>query len=125
MWDSCFLLDFLFSVECASVLADHTHLLPTESGVLDRHADQRVLVFLVVATKSVLVELYLFCVIRARFRELRKFLSDGRDQAGLSLHSLFIGHGAMRIADPDRAFCLKEDYRKRDRPKQFDRSGRR
>jgi hypothetical protein len=37
--------------------------------------------------------------IRARFRELWKLLSDGRDQAGLSLHSLVIGHCATRIAD--------------------------
>jgi hypothetical protein len=60
-------------------------------------------VFLVVGSKSVLVEQYLFCVIRARFRELRKPLSDGSDQAGLSLHAFVVGHGAIRIADSERA----------------------
>lgn len=42
-----------------------------------------------------------FRVIRACFRKLRKFLSDGSDQDGLPLHAFVVGHRAMRIADSE------------------------
>jgi len=101
------LLDsFFFLANGASVLPDHAHFFPTKTCVLDRHAEERVFVFLVVGSKSVLVEQYQFRVICAGFREVGKILSDGRDQAGLSLHSLFIGHGAKRIADSESAQIL-------------------
>ena len=45
-----------------------------------------------------MVEQHQFRVIR--FRELEKILSDGRDQAGLSLDAFVSGYGGMRIADP-------------------------
>ena len=47
---------------------------------------------LVVGGKGVLVEQHQFCVIRACFRKLWKFLSDGSDQAGLSLHPFVVRH---------------------------------
>jgi len=87
-----FLLDALLFGKAASVLADHTHFLPTESGIFDRHAEQRVLVFLVVGSEGVLVEQHLFRVIRAHPCEVGELLSDSGDQAGLSLHSFFVGH---------------------------------
>ena len=47
------------------------------------------------------MEQHQFRVIRARFREVWKLFSDGRDQTGLSLHALVIGHGAKRMADSE------------------------
>jgi len=93
------LLDGIFVAEAAAVFADDAHFLATKSSVLDGHAEQCVFVLLVVGRECVLVEQYEFSFIRAGFRELRKIFSDGRDQAGLSLHAFVIGHGAMRIVD--------------------------
>ena len=94
-------LNFVFCAESASVLPNHAHFFPTETCVFDRHAEERVFVLLVVGGKGVLVEQHQFRVIRARFREVWKFLSDSRDQTGLSLHALVIGRHTKRIADPE------------------------
>ncbi len=94
---SCSLDSVLFA-EGLSILPDQTHFLTTQTCVLDRHAEECVFV---VGRKGVLVEQHQFRVIRAGFREFGKLRSDGRDQAGLSLHALVIGHGAMRIADSE------------------------
>ena len=74
---------------------------------------RQVFVFLVVGSKGVLVKQHQFRVIRARFRELRKLLPDGCDQAGLPLHAFVTVHRATRIADSElarlhraRAFCV-------------------
>jgi hypothetical protein len=63
--------------EAASVLPDHTHFFPTETCVLDCHAEERVLVLLVVGSEGILVEQHLFRVIRARLCELGKLLLIG------------------------------------------------
>jgi hypothetical protein len=94
-------LDFLFVAERLSILPDHTHLFPTETSVLDRHAEQHVLVLLVVGSKGVLVQYDSLNIGGAHPREVRKLLPDGCDQAGLSLHALVIDHRAKRIADSD------------------------
>jgi len=101
LWDSYFLLDFLFFTESAAVLPDHAHFFPTETRILDRHAEEREFVLLVVGGKGVLVKQHKFRVIRARLREFRKFLSDSSDQVGFSLHALVVGHCAMRIAESE------------------------
>ena len=101
------LLDSFLFVERASVLPDHAHFLATETCIFDRHAEERVFVLLVVGSKRVLVEQHQFRVIRAGFREVGKVLSNRSDQAGLSLHSFVVGHGAMRIADSERAQILQ------------------
>src|ERR1039458_1868794 len=93
-------LDRAVFPKVASVLPDHTHFFPTQTCILDRHAEEHVFVLLVVGSKGVLVEQNQFRVVRAAFRELGKLFPDGSDQAGLSLHALVIGHRAMRIADP-------------------------
>jgi hypothetical protein len=98
---SAFSLNSLFFGKAASVFPDHAHFLPTETCVLDRHAEERVFVLLVVSSKRVLVEQHQFRVVRAGFREVGKILSNRRDQAGLSLHPFVVGHRAMRIADPE------------------------
>jgi len=94
-------LDRAVFAEAASVLPDHAHFFPTETSVFDRHAEERVFLLLIIGSKGVLVKSHQFRVIRAGFRELRKLFSDGRDQAGLSLHALIVGHSAMRIADSE------------------------
>jgi hypothetical protein len=91
-------LDALFS-EAATVLPDYTNFLPTETSVLNRHAEEGVLILLVVGGEGVLVEQDQFRIIRARFREVRELFSDVRDQAGLSFHSLVVGDHARRIVD--------------------------
>ena len=80
-------LDRAVFTERASVLPDHAHFFPTEASVFDRHAEEHVFVLLVIGSKGVLVEQYQFCFIRARFREVGKLPSDGRDQAGLTENS--------------------------------------
>lgn len=70
-----------------------------QTCVLDRHAEKRVFVLLVVGGKGILVEQHQFRVVRARFCEVGKLSSDGRDQVRLSLHPFIVGHSAMRIAD--------------------------
>lgn len=45
---SAFSLDFLFFAEGASVLPNHAHFLATQTRVLDRHAEERVFVLLIV-----------------------------------------------------------------------------
>jgi hypothetical protein len=92
-------LDFVFFAKRASVLSNHTHIFPTETRVLDRHAEERVFVLLVVGGKGVLVQHDSLNIEGAHPREVGKLLPDGRDQAGLSLHPFVIGHLAMRIAD--------------------------
>ena len=94
-------LDSVLFAERASVRADHPHFFPTETCVLDRHAEERVFVLLVVGGKGVLVEQHQFRIIGAGLREVGKLLPDGSDQAGLSLHPFVVGHGAMRIADSE------------------------
>ena len=94
-------LDSVLFAEGTSVLPDHAHFLATQTCILDRHAEERVFVLLVVGSKGVLVEQHHFRVIRAGFREVGKILSNRSDQAGLSLHPFVIGHRAMRIADSE------------------------
>jgi hypothetical protein len=96
-------LDCALFAERASVLPDHTHFFPTETCILDRHAEENVFVLSVIGGKGVLVEQHQFRVIRARFREVGKLLPNGRDQAGLSLHAVVVSHRVMRIADSERA----------------------
>jgi len=91
----------VFFAQRASVFPDHTDLFAAKASLLNRHAEEHIFVLLIIGGKGVLVNQHQFRVIRARFRELRKLLSDGRDQAGLSLHALVVGHRAMRIADPE------------------------
>ena len=93
-------LDCVCFAERASVLPDHSYFFPTKTCVFDRHAEERVFVLLVVGSKRVLVEQHEFRVIRARFRELRKLFSDGRDQAGLSLHASVVGHRFLCLVVP-------------------------
>jgi hypothetical protein len=97
------LLDRAVFTQSASVFSDHAYFLPTEASVFYRHAEEQVFILLVVSGKGVLVEQHQFRVIRAGFREIGKLRSDGRDQAGLSLHALVIRHRAMRIADSESA----------------------
>jgi hypothetical protein len=92
-------LNSIFFGKAAPIFSNDSHFLAAKTGVLDCHAEKRVLVLLVVSGKGVLVEQHKFRVIRAGFREFRKLLSDRRDQIGLSLHPFVIGHRAMRIAD--------------------------
>jgi hypothetical protein len=84
---------FIFLAKGASVLPNHAHFFPTETSVFDRHAEEHVFVFLVVGSKGVLVEHDNLNIGGAHPREVRKLLPDGRDQAGLSLHSLLVAHG--------------------------------
>ena len=72
----------VFFAKGASVLPDHAHFLPSKSGILNRHAEQHVLVLLIVGGKGVLVEQHQFRIIRAGFCELCELLPDGCDQAG-------------------------------------------
>src|SRR5438552_1418303 len=72
--------------------------------LLKRH-EKSVFVFLVVGGKSVLMNQDYFRVIRARFRELWKLLSNDRDKVGHSFHTLVTVHRPLRIADPGCA-CL-------------------
>jgi hypothetical protein len=106
-------LDFLFFAEAASVLPNHSHLFPTKTSVLDRPAEERVFVLLVVGGKGVSVEQHQFGVIGAHFRELRKILSNRSDQAGLSLHAFVIGHLAMRIGDAESARIPQREMARR------------
>lgn len=85
-------MDSLPFAERASVPSNHAHFFPTEARVLDRHAEERVFIFLVIGCEGILVEQNQFRVIRAGFRELWKLPSDRGDQAGLSLHAFIIGH---------------------------------
>jgi hypothetical protein len=94
-------LDRFFFTETASILSNYAHFLAAQTGVLDRHAEQHVLVLLVVGSKGVLVEQYVFGVIRAGFREVGEILSNRSDQAGLPLHAFIVGHRAMRIPDSE------------------------
>jgi hypothetical protein len=50
------LLDSILFAERASVLPDHTHILPTESSIFYSHAEKSVPVLLVVGGKRVLVQ---------------------------------------------------------------------
>lgn len=91
-WAGLTSVDSILSAEGASIFLDHAHLFSTEASVFDRHSKERVFVLLVVGGEGVLVEQHQFCVIRARFRKLWKFLSDGSDQAGFPLHAFVVGH---------------------------------
>src|ERR1039458_8750756 len=104
-------LDCALFAERLSVL-EHTHFFPTEASVLDCHAEERVFILLVVGGKGVLVKQHQFRVVRAGFREFGKLRSDGRDQAGLSLHALVVGHRAMRIADPESQRVPRSEERR-------------
>jgi hypothetical protein len=106
---SAFSLDFLFFAEGLPIVPDHTHFFPTETSVLYCHAEERVFVLLVVGGKGVLVEQHQFRFIRARFREVGKILSDGRDQVGLPLHALVTVHRhvlSQRAEGAARAFRI-------------------
>jgi hypothetical protein len=102
-------LNSVFLAKGASVLPKHAHLFPTETSVLDRHAEERVFVLLIVGSKGVLMEQHQFRFIRARFREVGKILSDGRDQVGLPLHALVTVHRhvlSQRAEGAARAFRI-------------------
>jgi hypothetical protein len=94
-------LNSFFFVKTASIFPNYTHFFHTETSVLDRHAEERLFVLLVVGSEGVLVEQHQFGVIRAGFREFGKFPSDGGDQIRLSLHSFVVRHRATRIADSE------------------------
>jgi hypothetical protein len=96
-------LDGAFFAEGLPILPYHTHFLPTKTCIFDRHAEEQIFVLLVIGGKGILVKQNQLSVIRARFHEVGKLPSDGGDQVGLSLHPFVIGHGAMRIADSERA----------------------
>ena len=101
--DSCFWsLNSVFLAKGASVLPDHPHFFPTETCVLDRHAEEQVFVFLVVGGKGVLVEQNVLRVVRAHPCKVRELLPYGSDQIRFPLHTLVIGHRAIRIADSER-----------------------
>ncbi|MGA8622800.1 MAG: hypothetical protein WB660_30290 [Candidatus Sulfotelmatobacter sp.] len=85
-------LDSLLFAKGASVGSNHTHFFSPESGVFDRHAEQHVLVFLVVGSKGTLVEQYVFRVVRARPCKVWELLPYDRDQIRLPLHTLFVRH---------------------------------
>jgi hypothetical protein len=79
-WTHAFdLLNSLFLGKAAPIPLDQPHFLAAQTCVLDRHAEERVLVLLVVGGKGVLVEQHQFRVIRAGFREVWKILSDRSD----------------------------------------------
>ncbi|MGA7925789.1 MAG: hypothetical protein WCA20_07310 [Candidatus Sulfotelmatobacter sp.] len=101
-------LDFVFLAQRAPVLPNHAHFFPTETCVFDRHAVERAFVLLVVGGEGVLVERHKFCVIRARFREFGKLLSDGRDQIGLQ--KKVVSGRAIRLSRGQQK--LKEGYKK-------------
>lgn len=46
-------MNSIFFAEAASILSDHAHFLAAKTSVLNRHAEQHVLVFLVVSGKGV------------------------------------------------------------------------
>jgi hypothetical protein len=96
-------LDFVFLAQRAPILSDHMQFFPTETSVFDRHAEKHVLVFLVVGSKSVLMEQNVFRVVRAQPCKVWELLPYGRDQAGLPLHAFVTVHLAMRIADSESA----------------------
>lgn len=98
--DNCSLDRAVFT-QSAAVLSDHVHFFPTETRILDRHAEERIFVLLVISGEGILVEQDQFRIIRARSHEFGKLPSDGGDQAGLSLHAVVVGHHAERIADPE------------------------
>jgi len=75
------------------------HFFPPESGVLDRHAEERIFVLLVVRGEGVLVQYDSLNIGGAHPREVRKLLPDVCDQAGLPLHAFVTVHRATRIAD--------------------------
>jgi hypothetical protein len=75
--DSCFWsLDFVFHAQRAPILPDHAHFFPTETCVLDRHAEERVFVLLVVGGECVLVEHDNLNIGGAHLHEVRKLLPD-------------------------------------------------
>jgi hypothetical protein len=86
-------LNSLFFGKAAPILSNHMHFFLPESGVLNRHAEQHVLVLLVVRGEGVLMQYDSLNIGGAHPREVRKLLPDGCDQAGLSLHSLLVVHG--------------------------------
>ena len=94
-------LNSLFFGKAASVLPHHPHFLPTETCVLDRHAEEHVFVLLVVGGKGVLVQYDSLNIGGAHPREVRKLLPYGCDQAGLPLHAFVTVHRATRIADSE------------------------
>ena len=66
-------MDFVFLAQRAPILADDTHFFPTEASILDRHAEQRVFVLLVVSGKGVLVKQDEFRVFRDAFANSGSF----------------------------------------------------
>jgi hypothetical protein len=72
---------------------------PTESGVLDRHAEQHVLVLLGSRRQTRLGGEYTFGVVGAHSHEVGELLPDGRDEAGLSLHPFVVGHRPLLSHD--------------------------
>jgi hypothetical protein len=86
-------LNFLLLGKTASILPNDTHFFSSEARILDRHTEQQVLVFLIVGGKGILVQHDSLNIGGAHPREVGKLLPDGCDQAGLSLHSLLVGHG--------------------------------
>jgi hypothetical protein len=94
-------LDSVLFPEGASVFPDHAHLFPTETSILNRHAEERVFVVLVIGGKGIGVASPVPRHPRTLSRT-REAPFDGGDQAGLSLHAFVIGHRVMRIADSGR-----------------------
>ena len=90
--DSCFLLDSVLLAEGASVLSDHAHFLAAKTSVLNSHAEQQILVLLIVGSEGVLVKHHCFRIPRAHSRKVRKLRSDSSDETGLALHALVVIH---------------------------------
>ena len=75
-------------------------LFPTETSVLDRHAEERVFVPTVIGGKTSWWSKTSSWRPRT-FSRTREAPFDGGDQAGLSLHAFVVGHGAKRISDSE------------------------
>ena len=93
-------LTSLFFGKAARAPPDHAHFLATQTSVLDRHAEKRVLFVLIVSGKRILVENHQFRTVGAHPCKVWEFRSDHSDQGSFSLHSFVIGQRAKRIADP-------------------------
>lgn len=70
--DTIALLDSAFFGKAAPIPPNHAHFFPTQTCVLDRHAEELVFVLLVVGSESVLVE-------QDQFRVIPRTLSRNRE----------------------------------------------
>jgi len=80
---------------------------PTETRVLDRHAEQDIFIILIVCRKGILMKHYRVYVLGAGLCKLWKVLSDSSDKVGLALHAFFVD----AHADPIIFVFLVADFR--------------